>query len=68
MQKGSYCKITKVSDKVGLKLAIKTEVMNSSPELRYLPPSYNSYGLPPTQTDPFEINTVEVNFSEIYKV
>ena len=39
--------------------------MNSSPELRYLPPSYNSYGPPPTQTDPFEMNTVEVNCSEI---
>ena len=65
LKRGRYCKITKVSDKVGLKLLIKTEVMNSSPKLRYLPPSYKSYGLPPTQTDPFEMNTVEVNFSEI---
>merc|ERR1712227_817162 len=65
LQRGHYCKITKVSDKVGLKLAIKTEVMNSSPELRYLPPSYNSYGLPPTQTDPFEMNTVEVRGTDM---
>ena len=66
LQRGRYCKITKVSNKVGLKLAIKTEEMNTSPELRYLPPSYNSYGPPPTQTDPFEMNTVEVNCSDIY--
>ena len=37
---------------------------NSLPELRYSPPSYHSYGLPPTQLDPFEMNTVEVNFAE----
>ena len=41
---------------------------NSSPELRYLPPSYHSYGLPPTQSDPFEMNTVEVNFAEKFRI
>jgi len=65
LQRGRYCKITKVSNKVGLKLAIKTEEMNSSPELRYLPPSYNGYGPPPTQTDPFEMNTVEVRGTDM---
>ena len=39
--------------------------MNFSPELRYSPPSYHSYGLPLTQSDPFEMNTVEVNFADI---
>ena len=38
--------------------------MHSSPYLRYSPPSYHSYGLPPTQSDPFEMNTVEVNYAE----
>ena len=64
LQRGRYCNIIKSSDKAGLKLAIKTEEISSSPVLRYLPPDYNTYGLPPTQADPFEMNTVKVNRSE----
>ena len=63
LQRGRYCNITNSSNKAHLKLAIDTEEINS-PELRYLPPYFNSYGLPPTQADPFEMNTVEVNRSE----
>ena len=64
MQSGHYCNIRNSSNKDGLKLIIEKEEMNSSPELRYSPPNYHSYGLPPTQSDPFEMNTVEVNFVE----
>ena len=42
--------------------------MTASPELRYLPPNYHSYGLPSTQSDPFEMNTVEVNFAGTFKL
>ena len=63
LQKGHYCNITNSSNETHLKLSIETEEINSSPELKYSPPSYNSYGLPPTQADPFEKNTVEVNQS-----
>ena len=70
LQKGRYCNITNSSNKAHLKLSIETEEMISSPELKYLPPYFNSYGLPPTKADPFEMNTVEVNRSEptLYRV
>ena len=31
--------------------------------LKYSPPSYHSFGLPPNQEDPFESNTVRVGRS-----
>ena len=37
----------------------------NSPTLAYSPPSYNSFGPPPTQRDPYEDNTVEVKPSSI---
>ena len=67
LQSGRYCNIRKSLIKDGLKLIIEKEELHSSPYLRYSPPSYHSYGLPPTQSDPFEMNTVEVNCSERYK-
>ena len=49
------------ADNSGQVLSIVTEALASSPKLRYLPPNYHTFGLPPTQADPFELNTVEVN-------
>ena len=45
-------------------ISIKTIVKKNSHVLSYSPPSYNSFGVPPTQMDPFENNTVEVKQSE----
>ena len=44
---------------------IKVEQNKNSPNLTYSPPSYSSFGLPPTQGDPFEENTVDVKESTI---
>ena len=49
------------ADNNGQVLSIITEALASSPKLRYLPPNYRSFGLPPTEADPFELNTVEVD-------
>ena len=37
-----------------------TQVDLKSPNLTYSPPNYYSFGVPPTQSDPFETNSVEV--------
>jgi len=46
-------------------LKIKTKITLDSLELAYNPPTYHSFGLPATQMDPFENNTVVVKNSEI---
>ena len=63
LQNGQYCKILQfnhTSKDYSHKLTIETEAVEDLPELSYSPPSYNSFGLAPTQPDPFEDNTVEV--------
>ena len=42
---------------------IKIKQKENSPILKYSPPSYNSFGISATQSDPFERNTVEVRES-----
>ena len=50
--------MVKSSNKDGQGLMIETEVLEE--ELSYSPPNYHSFGLSPSQTDPFELGTVEV--------
>ena len=66
LQTGQYCKIiqSNSSKDYSNKLTIETEALGDLPELRYSPPSYHSFGLAPTQPDPFEDNTVEVKSSD----
>ena len=45
--------------------AVHTRATRPAPRLTYSPPSYHSFGLPPTQRDPFENNTVAVRQSII---
>ena len=62
---GKYCSIveTCISDSGNVKITVEED--NNSLNLTYSPPSYHSFGLPPTQADPFEVNTVEVRESTI---
>ena len=60
LQDGVFCNVTGVDvDADGL-LTISTKIDPNSPKLTYHPPNYHTFGVPPTQRDPFENNTVEV--------
>ena len=66
LNRGHYCQIIETCyNDEGEVLNIKTKVKENSPTLTYSPPSYNSFGSPPTQRDPYEDNTVEVKPSTI---
>ena len=66
LNKGQYCEIIEsCNNDDGEVVAIKTKLKENSPTLAYSPPSYNSFGPPPTQRDPYEGNTVEVKPSSI---
>ena len=61
---GRYCRVTG-AEGAGAGLVLHTAPLEHSPALAYSPPSYHSFGLPPTQRDPFENNTVAVRQSII---
>ena len=61
---GRYCRVTG-AEGAGAGLVLHTAPLEHSPALTYSPPSYHSFGLPPTQRDPFENNTVAVRQSII---
>ena len=62
--RGRYCRVTG-AEGAGAGLVLHTAPLEHSPALTYSPPSYHSFGLPPTQRDPFENNTVAVRQSII---
>ena len=57
---GAFCNVTGVDVDADGILTISTQEDPNSPRLKYSPPNYHSFGVPPTQKDPFETNTVEV--------
>ena len=61
---GRYCRVTG-AEEAGAGLVLHTAPLEHSPALTYSPPSYTSFGLPPTQRDPFENSTVAVRESVI---
>ena len=61
---GRYCRVTG-AEEAGAGLVLHTAPLDHSPALAYSPPSYTSFGLPPTQRDPFENSTVAVRESVI---
>ena len=64
LQEGHYCSITEVCLSDNNNLTLTTDVtLNKT--LSYSPPSYSTFGLPPTMRDPFENNSVEVKISHI---
>ena len=62
--RGRYCRVTG-AEEAGAGLVLHTAPLQHSPALAYSPPSYTSFGLPPTQRDPFENSTVAVRESVI---
>ena len=60
LQDGVYCEIISAEIDENNILKVITENDKNSQRLKYSPPNYHSFGLPATQRDPFENNTVEV--------
>jgi len=65
LQNGVYCNVIESYLNPDGILSIMTQVDLKSPNLTYSPPNYHSFGVPPTQSDPFETNSVEVKMSGI---
>ena len=60
LEKGVFCDVIEVHLNPDGILSLVTQVDLKSPNLTYSPPNYHSFGVPPTQSDPFETNSVEV--------
>ena len=64
LEEGQYCTLTEVCLSDRNTLTVSTRVTLHT-KLTYSPPSYSSFGLPPTLMDPFENNSVIVRQSHI---
>ena len=64
LEEGQYCTLTEVCLSDRNTLTVSTRVTHDT-KLTYSPPSYSSFGLPPTLMDPFENNSVIVRQSHI---
>ena len=64
LEEGQYCTLTEVCLSDRNTLTVSTRVTLHT-KLTYSPPSYSSFGVPPTLMDPFENNSVVVRQSHI---